>query len=59
MYIYIYNLGAVATSIAAKYQVPCIMTGFQPDINSKSYKLPDDQNTSFLMLGSTVRTFQV
>lgn len=49
--------GSMIARIAAEFQIPCIITALSPDLHSKEYKLPPEQNTSYLMIGSTVRVF--
>jgi hypothetical protein len=44
--------------VAAKYQIPIILTGLQPDIHTTDYIMPTAQNTSFLMFGPLVRAFR-
>jgi hypothetical protein len=50
--------GTESARVAAKYKIPIILTSFNPDRTEDDYKMPDSQNTSFLMVGSTVRTFR-
>jgi hypothetical protein len=51
--------GSMIARIAAQFEIPCILSSLQPDIHlSNAYKLPPEQNTSFLMIGSTVRVFE-
>jgi hypothetical protein len=50
--------GCEMSRVAAKYQIPIILTGFQPDIHTTDYIMPTAQNTSFLMFGPLVRTFR-
>jgi hypothetical protein len=50
--------GTESARVAAKYKIPIILTSFNPDRTGDDYKMPDSQNTSFLMVGTTVRTFR-
>jgi hypothetical protein len=49
--------GSMMGRIAAKYQIPCILT-MQPDLRSDNYTIPLLQNTTFLMFGPTYRIFK-
>jgi hypothetical protein len=49
--------GSMMSRIAAKYQIPIIMTALQPDLHTLDYRMPDAQNTFFLMLGATYKNF--
>jgi hypothetical protein len=50
--------GSMAARVAAEYGIPIIFTSLNPDLGSNDYKLPADQNTSFLLLGPVVQIFR-
>lgn len=43
--------------IAANHKIPILLTANNPDLNATEYKSPASQNTSFLLFGTTYRTF--
>lgn len=50
--------GSQTARVAARFGVPIIMSTFKPDLTTDYVRMPDDQNTSFLMMGPSVRAFR-
>lgn len=50
--------GAHASTIAASYGIPIILTTYNPDSITDNYRMPESQGTSFLMNAPTVYKYK-
>ena len=51
-------MGCGSAQIAGQYQIPILLTGFNPDLGGQYYTFPPQQNTSLSLIGPTYRTLR-